>query len=118
MKEKTSLDPIKCCKFVGIYTINWYRGERQCSRKWTVTAKDGKHYCKQHNPKAEQARKKLRSDLYHYDTAKRAMGYFGNALYDALQQLVGARDKIALEQTRKILKTAQGYRELLNKGKP
>ncbi len=116
-KSTPTLDPTKCSKKVDTYSNGWYRGSHQCKRKWSIVAKDGKHYCRQHDPDATKKREALSTANYEYDMAITAMGWFGCALYDALYKIMRTGN-ISAPSAKKTIKAAHKYREILRKGKP
>lgn len=121
-KPEPKLDPTKCSEIILRYDRGWFRGKAQCTRKWSVKAKDGKVYCKQHDPNTIKKRDQVRLAKHDYESAKRAMGWFGCALYDALlelrtyQTLKQCSD--AIRKAKSALKEARPYRDTIAKGKP
>lgn len=114
-KPTPKLDPTKCSEII-YHGDSWHRHHKQCARKWSVTAENGNHYCKQHDPDVVKKRKALHTAKYDYDMATRAMGWYGCALYDALSGLL-AGDGSAVKAAKRALKSARSYRDTLAKGK-
>lgn len=118
MKNQQSLrlDPTKCSEIVAHYMGRFYDDKKQCLRKWSVTAADGRHYCKQHDPDAVKRRVEKREDHYNYEQATRAMGWCGCALYKALTRVLNG-DSNATRYAKKALRCAKPYYDLTTKGK-
>jgi hypothetical protein len=116
MKRELELDPTKCCEFVCHYIGSWMHSKTQCSHKWSV-ARDGKHYCRQHDPVRKKKREMIRNAKYDYDQASRAMGWVGVPLYDALEKLID-RDASGMKKAKVALASARRYRRILKEGKP
>ena len=96
-------------------------GFHQCRNKVTHTF-EGKPYCGRHNPGRDRTkeieRETKRKVKFDYDLAQRAMGWFGSSLYDALELLITEGDPSGIKASKKALREAKPYRELLKKGKP
>jgi hypothetical protein len=117
VEPKSTLDPVRCCEMVTYYHGRFYNDHTQCERRGAVT-RDGKLYCKQHDPEAQASRNKLRERKYKYEQAQQVMGWYGAALYDALEASLTLRDPdpARLKRKRKALKDCREYRELLRGG--
>ena len=115
MKEE--LDPTRCSFLVGHYAGGWMHKLTQCVRKWKIT-RDGKKYCRQHDPEQVKAREREQDRHFEFDMAQQAFGWYGIGLYDVLSEIL--RDgltPVALKHARKVLVELRGYRETVHRGK-
>lgn len=80
-----TIDPERCIEIVTTYATNWPK-QHQCSRKKAVG-----DYCKQHDPKAVEARREKQSARYKAERQKYLTEMRGPAYKAALIEIASGK---------------------------
>lgn len=89
-----------CC--VDVRDSGRWPSFHRCSRK-SLVVREGKPYCRQHDPEKMAKKKAARDAKYEADMLERAYGWHGKKFYQALVEIAESPGAVAKDIARKTL---------------